>query len=379
MFDYIIVGAGFAGSVAARVLAEKGKNVLVLEEREHVGGNAYDALDEHGVLVHIYGPHIFHTCSKEVFDFLQRFSEFIPYHHKVVGNIHGKLIPIPFNLNSLSMIYEKEKAERIEKALLSQYGEEENVPILTLKENEDAEIRELAEYIYENVFLHYTMKQWGVSPSEIDPAVTARVPVALTRKDGYFKDTYQAMPKEGFTRFFENMLSHEKITLRLGVDALTLLKLEGGTIYFDGKVFSGGVIYSGMVDVLFGRRFGPLPYRALRFDFEHHKVDSYQEAAVVNYTVSEAYTRITEFKKLTGQKVDGTTIIKEYSFPYDPDGELLPYYAVLNEENKKLYKAYKDLARKYQNLYLLGRLAEYKYYNMDAITKMALDLAKKLP
>lgn len=378
MFDYIIVGAGFAGSVSARVLAERGKKVLVIEEREHVGGNAYDRFDEYGVLVHIYGPHIFHTFNEEVFEFLKRFSNFIPYHHKVLGNIHGKLLPIPFNLNSLSMIYEKDKALRIERALLEQYGEEENVPILTLRESEDEEVRELADFIYENVFLHYTMKQWGVSPSEIDPAVTARVPVALTRKDGYFKDTYQAMPEEGFTKLFEAMLHHENITLNLGVNALELLKLEEGKIYFKGEEFKGGLIYSGMLDVLFGRKYGSLPYRALRFDFEHHDVASYQEAAVVNYTVSEAFTRITEFKKLTGQKIDGTTIIKEYSFPYEPDGELLPYYAVLNEENKKLYKAYKELAGEYKNLYLLGRLAEYKYYNMDAITKMALDLGKKL-
>lgn len=378
MFDYIIVGAGFAGSVSARVLAERGKKVLVIEEREHVGGNAYDRFDEYGVLVHIYGPHIFHTFNEEVFEFLKRFSNFIPYHHKVLGNIHGKLLPIPFNLNSLSMIYEKDKALRIERALLEQYGEEENVPILTLRESEDEEVRELADFVYENVFLHYTMKQWGVSPSEIDPAVTARVPVALTRKDGYFKDTYQAMPEEGFTKLFEAMLHHENITLSLGVNALELLRLEEGKIYFKGEEFKGGLIYSGMLDVLFGRKYGSLPYRALRFDFEHHDVASYQEAAVVNYTVSEAFTRITEFKKLTGQKIDGTTIIKEYSFPYEPDGELLPYYAVLNEENKKLYKAYKELAGEYKNLYLLGRLAEYKYYNMDAITKMALDLGKKL-
>lgn len=378
MFDYIIVGAGYAGSVSARILAEKGKKVLVLEERDHVGGNAYDTYDENGVLVHIYGPHIFHTFSKEVFDFLKRFADFTPYHHKVVGNIHGKMIPIPFNLNSLSMIYEEEKAKRIEGLLLSQYEAEENVPILTLKESENEEIRELAEYIYENIFLHYTMKQWGVTPAEIDPAVTARVPVALTRTDGYFKDTYQAMPDGGFTKLFEKMLHHENIELRLGVNALSLLSLKDGKIYFEGKEFLGGVIYSGMVDVLFDRVYGCLPYRALRFDFEHHKTDSYQEAAVVNYTVSEDFTRITEFKKLTGQDVSGTTIIKEYSFSYDPEGELLPYYAVLNEENKKLYKAYKDLAGEYKNLYLLGRLAEYKYYNMDAITKMALDLANRL-
>lgn len=378
MHDIIVVGAGYAGAVSARALAEKGNKVLVLEERNHVGGNAYDAYDEHGVLVHVYGPHIFHTNSGEVYDFLSRFTKLKPYHHKVLGNVHGKLIPIPFNLNSLYMVFEEGKARRLEESLVLKYGLEENVPILTLQQDENEEIRELANYIYENVFLYYTMKQWGVKPSEIDPAVTARVPVALTRKDGYFKDIYQAMPEEGFTKMFEKMLEHENIELRLGIDALTLLELREGKIYFEGREFAGKVIYSGMPDVLFGKKLGSLPYRALRFDFEHHEVDSYQEEAVINYTVSEEFTRITEFKKLTGQEVEGTTIIKEYSFEYDPNGELLPYYAVLNEENKKMYEGYKNLAKEYKNLYLLGRLAEYKYYNMDAITKMALDLAKKL-
>lgn len=378
MYDYIIVGAGFAGSVSGRVLAEKGKKVLLLEEREHVGGNAYDETDRHGILVHIYGPHIFHTCSKEVFDFLQRFAAFHPYHHKVLGNIHGKLIPVPFNLNSLSMIYEEEKAKRLEESLISAYGAEENVPILKLRASADPEIRELAEYIYENVFVHYTMKQWGVTPNEIDPAVTARVPVALTRKDGYFKDIYQAMPEEGFTKMFERMLDHENIEVRLGGNALKHLRFENGKIFFDGEEFTGGVIYSGMVDVLFDRKYGALPYRALRFDFEHHDLPSYQEEAVVNYTVSGDFTRITEFKKLTGQEAPGTTIIKEYSFAYDPEGDLLPYYAVLNDKNKALYEKYKKEASGFKNLHLLGRLAEYKYYNMDAITKMALDLGNRL-
>lgn len=378
MYDIIVIGAGYAGAVSARKLAEKGNKVLVIEEREHVGGNAYDEYDEHGVLVHVYGPHIFHTNSGEVYDFLSRFTKFKPYHHKVLGNIHGKLVPIPFNLNSLYMVYEEEKAKRLEESLVLKYGLEENVPILTLQKDENEEIRELAGYIYENVFVHYTMKQWGVKPSEIDPTVTARVPVALTRQDGYFKDSYQAMPEEGFTKLFEKMLDHENIELRLGIDALSLVELKEGEIFFEGRKFEGKLIYSGMVDVLFGRKLGSLPYRSLRFDFEHHPVDSYQEEAVINYTVSEEFTRITEFKKLTGQEVEGTTIIKEYSFEYDPEGELLPYYAVLNEENKKMYEGYKALAKEYKNLYLLGRLAEYKYYNMDAITKMALDLAKKL-
>ncbi len=379
MYDVIIAGAGYAGAVSARVLAEKGKKVLILEEREHIGGNAYDEVDEHGVMIHTYGPHLFHTSDKKAYDFLSRFTNFIPYHHTVMGNIHGKFMPIPFNLNSLYVAFDKEKAEKLEKKLLKAYGAETRVPILELKKAKDPEIRELAEYVFENVFVHYTMKQWGYKPEEIDPAVTARVPVITTHKDGYFTDTYQAMPDEGFTKLFEKMLDHENIKICLNTNAFDRIKLKDGKIFFDGEEFNGKYIFTGMTDVLFERKFGPLPYRSLRFDFEYHDVSSYQEAPVVNYTVSEDYTRISEFKKFTCQKdVAGTTIVKEYPRAYEPDSDMIPYYAILNDDNKALFAKYKALADKYAGLVLLGRLAEYRYFNMDAITSHALEMAEKI-
>lgn len=378
MYDIIIIGTGYAGAVSARILAEKGKKILIIEERDHIGGNAFDETDEHGILIHTYGPHIFHTKDKEVYDFLGRFTEWIPYHHKVVGNVYGKYIPIPFNLNSIRMVYEKEKAEDIIEKLISEYGKETAIPILRLRENKDEAIRELADYVYENVFVKYTGKQWGLKPDEIDPAVTARVPVILTEKDGYFTDEYQAMPKEGYTALFKKMLAHPDIDIRLNTSAKDILKLENRKILFECAEFEGKVIFTGMTDELFDRCFGSLPYRSLKFDFSYHNTDSYQPEAVVNYTVDEDFTRITEFKKMTGQKVKGTTIMKEYSLKFVPDTELIPYYAILNDENKALYNKYAGLATEYKNLYLLGRLAEYQYYNMDAITKKALELCERI-
>lgn len=378
MYDIIIIGTGYAGAVSARILAEKGKKILIIEERDHIGGNAFDETDEHGILIHTYGPHIFHTKDKEVYDFLGRFTEWIPYHHKVVGNVYGKYIPIPFNLNSIRMVYEKEKAEDIIEKLISEYGKETAIPILRLRENKDEAIRELADYVYENVFVKYTGKQWGLKPDEIDPAVTARVPVILTEKDGYFTDEYQAMPKEGYTALFKKMLAHPDIDIRLNTSARDILKLENGKILFECAEFEGKVIFTGMTDELFDRCFGSLPYRSLKFDFSYHNTDSYQPEAVVNYTVDEDFTRITEFKKMTGQKVKGTTIMKEYSLKFVPGTELIPYYAILNDENKALYNKYAGLATEYKNLYLLGRLAEYQYYNMDAITKKALELCERI-
>ena len=276
------------------------------------------------------------------------------------------------------MVYEKEKAEDIIEKLISEYGKETAIPILRLRENKDEAIRELADYVYENVFVKYTGKQWGLKPDEIDPAVTARVPVILTERDGYFTDEYQAMPKEGYTALFKKMLAHPDIDIRLNTSAKDILKLENGKILFECAEFEGKVIFTGMTDELFDRCFGSLPYRSLKFDFSYHNTDSYQPEAVVNYTVDEDFTRITEFKKMTGQKVKGTTIMKEYSLKFVPDTELIPYYAILNDENKALYNKYAGLATEYKNLYLLGRLAEYQYYNMDAITKKALELCERI-
>ncbi len=378
MFDCIIVGAGAAGCTAARRLAEAGKKVLVLEQRSHVAGNTYDEKDAYGVLVHTYGPHIFHTEKQEVFDFLSRFTDWHRFDHQVVAKVHDKLLPIPFNLNTLHMVYEKEKADRLEEKLLKRYEPGARVPILDLKEQEDLELKELAEYVYEHVFLHYTMKQWGQKPEEISPQVTARVPVLISYDNRYFQEPYQGVPKEGFTRLFENMLAHENIVLRLNTRAQEILEIKDGKIWKDGVEYKGTVIFTGPADELFGWEYGRLPYRSLDFVFEHYEKDDYQGHSVVNYTIDEDFTRITEFKHLTGQKIPGTTIVREYPRAFTGKKGQIPYYCINNPKNQALYEKYRERAEAVSNLYLLGRLAEYKYYNIDAMVEKALKLADQI-
>lgn len=377
--DALVIGAGFAGATVARQLAQAGKNVLVVERRDHIGGNAYDCLDEEGVLIHKYGPHIFHTQHKEVYDFLSRFTQWRDYQHRVVANVYGQLMPVPFNLTSLEIAFEHRAAALAEK-LLDTYGPERKVTILELRQSDDPELAELADYVYENIFKTYTMKQWGQTPEEIDPATTARVPVFLSRDDRYFQDPYQGMPLEGYTSLFQNLLEHPNIEVRLNTDAADILTLtQVGTTLVNGEAFSGPIIYTGAVDDLFERRFGRLPYRTLDFVFETHPVEWFQTHGTVNYTVDQPFTRITEFKHLTGQVLPKkTTIMKEFSKAYTGEEGQIPYYAIINPDNKALYGQYAALAEQYPNLHLLGRLAEYQYYNMDAIVKRALELADRL-
>lgn len=378
MFDSVIIGAGVAGCVAARDLAESGRKVLVLEQRDHIGGNCYDEKDEHGILVHKYGPHIFHTKEQKAYDYLSRFTDWYAFGHEVVANVHGKLIPVPFNLNTLHMVYEQEKADALEKKLIDAFGLESRVPILKLREHEDPEIREIADYVYENIFLHYTMKQWGQTPEQIDPAVTGRVPVLISHDNRYFQEPWQGMPLHGYTLMFEKMLDHENITVEIGVDARSRVTFSEGSVSLDGQAFTGDVIYTGPLDELFDCRFGRLPYRSLRFDFEYYDKPDYQGHSVVNYTVSEDFTRITEFKYLTGQQAEGTTIVKEYPFAYTGAAGEIPYYSIANEANQKLYEQYRGLVEHIPNVWLLGRLAEYKYYNIDAMVLKALELTDKI-
>lgn len=381
MYDCIIIGSGIAGAAAARILAEEqGRKVLVLEKKHHIGGNCYDGKDEYGILVHWYGPHIFHTGNEEVYEWLSRFTDWYAFGHEVVARVGDKLLPVPFNLNTLKMVYGEEKAAVLEKKLVDTFGFGARVPILKLREQQDEDLRAIADYVYENVFLRYTMKQWGQTPEEIDPAVTGRVPVVISYDNRYFGDKYQGMPRDGFTPMFEKMLDHPNIEVRTNTnakDALVISEKEG-KVLLEGQEFHGTVIYTGPVDELFDCRFGRLPYRTLRFDFEHYDKPDYQGHSVVNYTVSEDYTRITEFKYLTGQKADSTTIVKEYPFAYTGAEGEIPYYAIMNEENNALYRKYADLAAQIPDFHLLGRLAEYKYYNIDAMAAKAIALARSL-
>lgn len=377
MYDVIVIGCGFAGAVVGRQLAEKGKRVLILEQRNHIGGNCYDVKDEHGILIHQYGPHIFHTNMKHVYDYLSRFTEWYNYRHEVVGSVNGNMLPIPFNLNTLELVYGKEKAKELEKILIDEYGENVKIPILELRKNQSKEIQDIAEFVYENVFLKYTMKQWGQKPEEIDPSVSGRVPVFISRDNRYFQDTYQGMPLEGYTALFRNMLNHENIEVKLNTAAKELIRIED-KVYVNGNEFNGELIYTGPIDELFDCVYGRLPYRSLRFECEYYEQEHYQSHGVVNYTVSEEFTRITEYKYLTGQIHSGTTIMKEYPFAYSGKQGEIPYYAILNEENQNLYQKYVNKLSGLPNVHLLGRLAEYRYYNIDAIVDKALSLAEQI-
>lgn len=376
MDKIIIVGAGLSGATLARLFADNGKNVTVIDRRPTIGGNAYDYVDKNGITVQPYGPHIFHTQKKEVFDFLSRFTEWNAYEHKVLANVKGKLVPVPFNLTSLFACFSKSKAERIKNVLVEEFGLGKTVPILKLKTHENAEIREFAEFVYNNIFYKYTKKQWQMRPEELGEAVMNRVPVYVSNDDRYFTDEYQFMPQKGFTEMVANMLRHPHILLKLNTDAEKIFSFENGKIYLEGKEFEGVVVYTGRVEEIFGYKFGALPYRSLKFKFKTYNRSSYQKAAVINYTASHKFTRISEFTKFACEKKDKTVIVKEYS--KECKKSAIPYYPVPIEKNYALYSKYAEEAAKIKNLYLLGRLADYKYINMDIAVYNAMKLFDKI-
>ena len=382
MKDVIIVGAGFAGSTLANLFANANKKVLVIDKRSHIGGNMYEEVRENGVRIHKYGPHIFHTNDKEVFEYLQKFTSFYFYEHRVIGYIDGEYVPIPFNFKSLELLFPSDKVKIIKEKLLSTYKDQKKVSILDLLNDSDEVIKEFGKYVYEKVFVHYTAKQWNVPISEVDSSVINRVPVILGYDDRYFQDTYQAMPKNGYNEIFENMLNHKNIEIKLNTNALDLIKIDidNKKIYYNNEEFKGTLIYSGALDELLEYKYGPLPYRSLDLVFEDRCENYYQPSSVVNYTVSEKFTRITEFKYLSNQIVkDNTTILKEYPLTYDyKNKNHVPYYAIFNDHNLSLYQKYYDSVKDINNFYLCGRLAEYKYYNMDAVVRRAMDLFKEI-
>lgn len=380
-YDMIVVGAGFAGSVCARRVAEgAGFRVAVLERREHIAGNAYDYVNDEGILVHKYGPHIYHTYSERVHEFLSRFTKWTDYQHKVLANIHGTLMPVPFNHTSLKLAFGDDRGEELYRKLVDTFGEDKKVPIMELRQKNDPDLQEVADYVYENVFLYYTMKQWGQTPDQIDPSVTGRVPVFIGDDDRYFPQApYQGMPEDGYTVLFEHMLDHDLIDVFVGVDARDIFTLDENNVSVCGKVYGGEIVYTGPLDELFNLDLGALPYRTLDMQFETLEQDQFQPVGTVNYTTSEDFTRITEFKNMTGQVVPGkTTIMKEFSHAYEPGSGQTPYYAIIDPKNRALYERYLERVQNLTNFHPVGRLAEYRYYDMDAVTDSALELSDEI-
>ena len=359
--DYLVVGAGFAGSVLAERLASAGRRVFVCDRRPHIAGNTFDAPNEDGILVHRYGPHIFHTNSEEIFAYLSRFTRWRPYEHRVLASVAGKLLPMPINRTTLNELYGLDLSdERATAAFLAARAEKLD-PIATSR---DVVVAQVGQDLYRTFFEGYTRKQWGLDPSELDKSVTARIPTRTSTDDRYFLDTYQAMPASGFTRLFENMLDHPRIRLQTSLDHEELRK----------ERLAAATIYTGPIDAYFGHRFGALPYRSL--EFRHLTVDAeqFQPVAVVNYPSEEVpYTRITEYKHLTGQSHRKTAISYETS---RSDGE--PYYPIPRPENQVLYKQYEALARVQRDVVFVGRLGTYRYYNMDQVVGQALATFRRI-
>ncbi|WP_051359685.1 UDP-galactopyranose mutase [Adhaeribacter aquaticus] len=360
MFDYLIVGAGFAGSVLAERLATRSnKKVLIIDKRSHIAGNAYDHYNEEGILVHKYGPHIFHTNSKDVFDYLSQFTEWRSYEHRVLASVDGQLVPMPINLDTINKLY----GLNLTSFQLEEFFESVAEKVPEIKTSEDVVVSKVGRELYEKFFKYYTRKQWGMDPSELDKSVTSRVPTRTNRDDRYFTDTFQAMPLHGYTKMFENMLSHPNIKVMLNTDYKEIIN----------EIQYKEMIFTGPVDEYFDYKFGKLPYRSLEFKHETLNTESFLPAAVVNYPNEHAYTRVTEFKMLTGQKHSKTSVVYEF-----PRAEGDPYYPVPKPENAELYNKYKKIADQTPGVHFVGRLATYKYYNMDQVVAQALTLYKKL-
>jgi len=358
MYDYLIVGAGFAGSVMAERLASQfNKKVLIVEKRNHIGGNAYDEFDEHGILIHKYGPHIFHTNSGEVFEYLSLFTEWIPYEHKVLANLNGELFPIPINRITINKLYNKnfQTDKEVEK-----YFEQVREKRFPVSNSEDIIVNQVGIDLFEKFFKHYTKKQWNLFPKELSPSVCGRIPVRTNDDCRYFTDTYQFMPKDGYTKMFERILNHKNIELLLHTDYKSI----------SNNVTFNKMIYTGPIDAYFEFKFGRLPYRSIRFEWENINVEKKFQAASINYTdLKEPFTRVTEYKTITGQHASSTTI--SFEFPQSI-GE--PYYPIPTTDNRTLFLKYRKEAEREKNIVFCGRLAEYQYYNMDQAVANTLHL-----
>ncbi len=390
-FDLVVIGAGFSGAVIAeRAASNFNKKVLVIEKRPHVGGNCYDFVNEKGILVHKYGPHIFHTNYKEVWDYLSNFTDWKLYQHRVLAYIDGKKVPLPFNLNTLRQLLPGAIRTPIEETLIKKFGYGQKIPILLLMEEKDEKLHFLADYIYQKVFLNYNRKQWGMKPEDLSPDVSGRVPILISHDDRYFWDKYQGIPESGYTKIFENLLSHPNIKLLLNTDYKEVINIDFAKkeIKLFGSAYDGKIVYTGPIDYFFDFKFGPLPYRSIDFRFYTFVPENpaagtkenpyFQEVAVVNYPNDYDFTRITEFKHFNEHKSIFTTILKEFPQDYI-SGKNVPCYPILNQANKDTFTRYRDLAQDFsEKVKFVGRLAEYRYYNMDEVVKRALEISKTL-
>lgn len=359
-FDYLIVGAGFAGSVLAeRLASQSGKRVLIVDKRSHIGGNAYDRYDDAGILVHPYGPHIFHTNSEDIFEYLSRFTEWRPYEHRVLASVDGQRLPIPINLDTINQLYGLNLTSFEVEDFFQSVAEK----VESVQTSEDVVVSRVGRELYNKFFRGYTRKQWGLDPSELDSSVTARVPTRTNRDARYFTDKYQAMPLHGYTRMFERLLDHPNIKVMLNTGYREVQDL----------VPWKHMVYTGPVDEFFDHRHGRLPYRSLRFEHSTVQQAKYQDVATVNYPNDHAYTRITEFKHITGQQHAATSIVREFPCA---DGD--PYYPIPRPDNAALYQRYQADAEVTPNVTFVGRLATYRYYNMDQVVGQALAAFKRL-
>ncbi|WP_303691816.1 UDP-galactopyranose mutase [Megamonas hypermegale] len=379
--EALVIGCGLTGSVIARFLAEKlNKKVVIWDRRNHVGGNMYDYYDEQGILVHKYGPHTFHTKKKYLYDYMCRFAEWKEYKLTCMAQINGKFTPTPFNFQTIDDFYDKKEAADLKKRIRNEFGNKATATVVEVLNCNDEKIKKYAQFLFDNDYSLYTAKQWGISANEVDPSILKRVPLRFSYDIGYFDDEYQVMPATTFTDFFKSLLNHKNIEIKLSIEALEHLNvdLQNNKVFIDGEYKDIPIIYTGALDELFDNCYGKLPYRSLRFEWKYEDIDSKQDAPVVAYPQAEGFTRITEYKKLPVQDVKGTTYAVEYPLSYNENVKMEPYYPVLTEKSQRIYSKYLEKASNIKNLFLAGRLADFKYYNMDQALERALNICKEL-
>lgn len=371
--DVLVIGCGLTGSVIAHHLAEQGKQITIWDRRDHIGGNMYDYKDQNGIMVHRYGPHVFHTYTQKLMDYMQRYGSWTDFPITCQVYMLGKFTPSPFNYQTIDDYYSPENAAALKAALEQEYPGRDKATIVELLASRNPLVKEYADFLFRHDYSLYTAKQWGLQPSQIDPSVLKRVPVLFSYKNGYFDDTWQKVPVDGYTAWFEQLLNHPNITVCLNQEAKDHLRIENDQILMDGNPFEKPVVYTGPLDELLDQRYGSLPYRSLRFEWKTEEAPRYQGAPLVAYPEAEGFTRITEYAHFPQQEEHTvTSLAYEYPVSYTSGQTVEPYYPILNEDSIRAHAQYLKDAGKIPNLICCGRLADFKYYNMDQALARAL-------